>query len=113
MRPASTFEKSRMSLMMTSRLSAEPRIVRAKSVCSVSSRRVEQQVAEADHAVHRRADLVAHRREEFALGAIGGFGLVAGPVSCWPCASMRANASSSVYARSPSSSSGATRWSAR
>ena len=30
-------------------------------------------------------------------------------VSCWPCASMRAKASSSVCARSPSSSSGATR----
>jgi hypothetical protein len=35
---------------------------------------VEQQSGHADDAVHRRADLVAHRREELALGLAGGFG---------------------------------------
>ena len=38
---------------------------------------IHQQVAEADHAVHRRADLVAHRREELALGAVRRFCFVA------------------------------------
>ena len=37
--------------------------------------RVEQQAAHADHGVHRRADLVAHRREERALGLVGRLGL--------------------------------------
>ena len=32
---------------------------------------VEQQAAHADHGVHRRADLVAHRRQERALGRVG------------------------------------------
>ena len=32
---------------------------------------VEQQAAHADHRVHRRADLVAHRRQERALGGVG------------------------------------------
>ena len=36
--------------------------------------RVEQQAAHADHRVHRRADLVAHRREERALRLVGGLG---------------------------------------
>ena len=35
---------------------------------------VEQQPAHADHRVHRRADLVAHRRQERALGLVGGLG---------------------------------------
>ncbi len=35
---------------------------------------VEQQAAHADDRVHRRADLVAHRREERALRLVGGFG---------------------------------------
>ena len=70
---------------------------------------VEQQVAEADHAVHRRADLVAHRREELALGAIGGFGLVA---RFGQLLAVRVDAHERVVERvrdSPSSSSGATR----
>ena len=44
----------------------------------VGQRRVQQQPAHADHRVHRRADLVAHRRQEGALGFVGGFGLGAG-----------------------------------
>ena len=35
-------------------------------------RRVEQEAAHADDGVHRRPDLVAHRREERALGTVGG-----------------------------------------
>jgi hypothetical protein len=66
MRPASIFEKSRMSLMIVS--SASP----TRGWCGVVvllgvERRVEQQAAHADHGVHRRADLVAHRGEEAAL----------------------------------------------
>ena len=37
-----------------------------------------QQLGHADHAVHRRADLVADVGQELALGAVGGHGLVAG-----------------------------------
>ena len=40
----------------------------------VVERRVEQQPAHADDRVHRRADLVAHRREEGALGLVGRLG---------------------------------------
>ena len=40
-------------------------------------RRVEQQVGHAEHAVERRADLVADHRQEARLGAIGALGLVA------------------------------------
>ena len=43
----------------------------------------EQQAAHADHAVHRRADLVAHRREEAALGLVGGLGLLARVLRSW------------------------------
>ena len=42
-----------------------------------AQRRVEQQVGHAEDAVERRADLVADHREEAALGAVGGLGLVA------------------------------------
>ena len=34
-----------------------------------------EQLGHAEHAVHRRADLVAHIGEEFGFGAVGGFGL--------------------------------------
>ena len=44
----------------------------------VRKRRVEQQPAHADDGVHRRADLVAHRRQERALGLVGGLGCGAG-----------------------------------
>ena len=37
-----------------------------------------QQPGEADHRVERRADLVAHRREELGLGRVGALGLGAG-----------------------------------
>ena len=35
---------------------------------------VEHQIGHAQNGVHRRADFVAHVRQEFALGAIGRFG---------------------------------------
>ena len=37
---------------------------------------IEQQPGHADDAVHRRADLVAHRGQEFRLGMVGGFRLL-------------------------------------
>ncbi len=74
-RPASIFEKSRMSLMIGSSASADSRIVRAYSRWSAVQRRVEQQSGHAEHAVHRRADLVAHVGEELALGPVRRLGL--------------------------------------
>ena len=41
-----------------------------------AERRVERELGHADDAVHRRADLVAHVREELALGPVGGLGRV-------------------------------------
>ena len=64
--------------MIVSSASPLSRIVSANSRCSAFERRVEQQAAHADDGVHRRADLVAHRRQEGALGLVGGFGLGAG-----------------------------------
>jgi hypothetical protein len=72
MRPASIFEKSRMSLMMVSSASPLSRMV-PRSRAARRERRVQQQAAHADHRVHRRADLVAHGRQEGALGLVGGF----------------------------------------
>ena len=39
---------------------------------------VQQQIGHADDAVHRGADFVAHVGQEFALGAVGGFGRLFG-----------------------------------
>src|SRR5947207_8717073 len=69
-RPASIFEKSRTSLMIVSRASPEVRIVSAKSRCSSLSGVSISQPAHADHGVERRADLVAHRCQERALGLV-------------------------------------------
>ena len=56
--------------------SASPRFADRRDVVALLGveRRVEQQAAHADHRVHRRADLVAHRREERALRLVGGLG---------------------------------------
>ncbi len=43
----------------------------------VVQRGVEQQAGHADHAVHRRPDLVAHVGQELALGPVGRLGLLA------------------------------------
>ena len=46
-----------------------------------------QQFGHAEHAVHRRADLVAHIGQEFRLGAVGEHGACAAPrcSSCSRC----------------------------
>ena len=60
--------------------SASPRVADGAGVVAllVVEWRVEQQPAHADDRVHRRADLVAHRGQERALGFVGGFGRGAG-----------------------------------
>ena len=40
----------------------------------IQAGRMAQQLRHAEHAVHRRADLMAHARQELALGAAGAFG---------------------------------------
>ena len=57
--------------MMVSSASPESRMVDDVVVLLGVELRVEQQAAHADHRVHRRADLVAHRGEERALGLVG------------------------------------------
>ena len=60
--------------------SVSPRVADGRRIVAllVVERRVEQQAAHADDGVHRRADLVAHRGQEGALGFVGGFGGSAG-----------------------------------
>ncbi len=62
--------------MMASRTSPELRTVSAHSRCSGVEIRVEQETGHPDHRVHGRADLVAHRGEEVALGAVRRLGLL-------------------------------------
>ena len=64
--------------MMVSSVSPLSRMVVGVFELFGVQRRVEQQPAHADDGIHRRADLVAHRRQEAALGFVGGFGLGAG-----------------------------------
>jgi hypothetical protein len=45
-----------------------------KLILLAGERRIEQQPGHADHAVHGRANLVAHIGQEFRLGAVGGVG---------------------------------------
>ena len=72
--PASIFEKSRMSLMMDSSDSPELLTVSTNGRCCASSAVSEQQLGQPQHAVHRRADLVAHVGEELGLRAARVFG---------------------------------------
>ena len=68
-----------MSLIsVSSASSAELETVEAKRRCSSVEVAVEQQLRHADHAVHRRADLVAHVGQELRLRPVRGLGLVAG-----------------------------------
>ena len=60
--------------MIVSSASPDSRIVADVVALLGVERRVEQQAAHADHRVHRRADLVAHGRQERALGLVGGLG---------------------------------------
>ena len=57
--------------MMLNSASPLSRMVPAKVALLVVERRVEQQPAHADDGIHRRADFVAHGRQERALGLIG------------------------------------------
>ena len=66
-RPASIFETSRMSLMIASSCSPECRDLLGEVALLVVESGVEQQLGHADHAVHRRADLVAHVGQERRL----------------------------------------------
>ena len=66
MRPASILEKSRMSLMMVRRACPLRPMVSASSRCRVS-RRDCWSSSVAENSVHRRTDLVAHRRQKLAL----------------------------------------------
>ena len=68
----SIFEKSRMSLRIVSSDSADCLTVSRQSRCSASSSVSSASVGHADDAVHRRADLVAHVRQELGLRAVGG-----------------------------------------
>ena len=45
----------------------------------VAQRGVQEEPAHPDDGIHRRPDLVAHRRQEGGLGLVGGLGLPAGP----------------------------------
>ncbi len=78
--PASIFEKSRMSLMIVEQARRrERRMVSANSRCSASSGGVRAAGSVMpDHAVHRRADLVAHRGQELGLGACRALGAFLG-----------------------------------
>ena len=78
--PDSIFERSRMSLINSSRCWPLLWIVsryswRSDSFCFVAATK---HFGEAKNRVHRRADFVAHAGEEFALGPIGRFGGVLG-----------------------------------
>ena len=67
--PDSIFDRSRMSLIVASSSRPLERMVSASSRCCGVERRVGEQIGHPEHAVHRRADLVAHVGEELALGA--------------------------------------------
>ena len=66
-RPASIFEKSRMSLMIVRSASADFRTVSAWCRWPARQLRVEQETGHADDAVHRGPDLVAHAGQELRL----------------------------------------------
>ena len=63
-----------MSLMIASRVSAGTADRVGALALFRAQFRVEQQFGHADHAVHRRADLVAHVGEKLALVAAGALG---------------------------------------
>ena len=73
--PASIFEKSRMSLMMVSSALPDFTMMSVNIFCLGVELGLCQQFGHAEHAVHRRAYLVAHIGEEFRLGAVGEHGL--------------------------------------
>ena len=74
-----------MSLMTVSSASAETCTISRYSRCSGVSVGVERQLGHADDAVHRRADLVAHVGQEFALGPAGRLAASRSPASVFSC----------------------------
>ena len=72
--PASIFEKSRMSLMIAAATRRCVATVSSVAALLVVRSRVQQQARHADHAVHGRADLMAHVGQELALGPVGRLG---------------------------------------
>ena len=86
-RSASIFEKSRMSLMIVSSASLDVQNGRGVVALLLVELAAQQQPAHADHRVHRRSDLVAHRGEERALGGVRG---VRRPRASWAAAYSRA-----------------------
>ena len=74
-RPASIFEKSSTSSMMRSSACADSRMVATVRRCGAVEALALQHLDHAEHAVHRRADLVAHGGEEGRLRLVGGFRL--------------------------------------
>ena len=79
--PASIFERSRTSLIRPSRCLPADRIRRrsgSRSSLAAILHHLLQHLAVADDRIQRRAQLMAHVRQEGALGAIGFFGGVFG-----------------------------------
>ena len=71
--------------MMRSSACADSRMVETLRRCVVVEALLLENFDHAEHAVHRRADLVAHGGEEGRLGLVGGLGLGArllGAVAC-------------------------------
>ena len=80
MKPASIFDRSSTSLIRSSRWAPHFEIASSASRCVGVQRAIAlQQLRVADHAVERRAQLVAHVGQELALGARRGFGRLLGP----------------------------------
>ena len=81
-RPASTFEKSRMSLIgLERRVGGRLHHVEVLALLR-SQRGAQRQLGHADDAIHRRPNLMAHVGQELALRAAGGFGDVFGGLRC-------------------------------
>ena len=70
--PASSLERSRMSLSRRSRLLLEFVDRIGEMLRFAVEFRVRQHRRQSDHGIHRRADLVAHHRQEFRLRPAGG-----------------------------------------
>ena len=70
--------RSSTSLRIASSVSPDWRITSSRSRCGGVSSAGGHRLGHAQHAVQRRADLVAHGGQERALGAVGGLGVLLG-----------------------------------
>ena len=78
--PASIFDRSSTSLIRSSRCAPHFEIASSASRCVGVQRAIAlQQLRVAEHAVERRAQLVAHVGQELALRARRGLGRLLGP----------------------------------